>query len=44
MTDYCPECGAPIVHQCGCGFCLTCGLSGCGEEVMHEWTNDFFKP
>lgn len=27
---YCPECGAPVVHEGGCVICRQCGYSKCG--------------
>lgn len=27
---YCPECGAPVVHEAGCVVCYSCGWALCG--------------
>ena len=27
---FCPECGAPVVHEGGCVICRQCGYSKCG--------------
>jgi len=27
---YCPECGAPVVHEAGCVVCYNCGWAMCG--------------
>lgn len=27
---YCPECGAPVIHEGGCVICPECGYSKCG--------------
>ena len=27
---YCPECGAPVLHEGGCVICRQCGYSKCG--------------
>ena len=27
---YCPECGAPVVHESGCVVCPSCGWGMCG--------------
>jgi len=27
---FCPDCGAPVVHESGCVTCPSCGWSLCG--------------
>ena len=27
---FCPECGAPVIHEGGCVICPECGFSKCG--------------
>jgi len=27
---YCPECGAPVIHESGCVICVSCGWALCG--------------
>ncbi len=30
QSVYCPECGAPVVHESGCVVCPSCGWGMCG--------------
>ena len=29
QREFCPECGAQVIHQGGCELCPACGWSAC---------------